>query len=847
MLRFSVKEKRAAAVLLLFFFLFTFSVYVGYAEASLIGYRVTEIKNLKAQKSGSSVILTWRFRCTNSLLVVAEYLADPMKVIRIHNGKEKVLTTIPVPEKDGYFEQRYTDKNPPKGEVTYRVSTVNKLGKGVSQSVTINTKEAAEGETSTSSGGESSEQLGTMEKPDWSERLASYLIGAPARWLLKVMGLYDPVDLIFGNYVVENPREVSKGRTEMSAETYYASQGDFKEVGALPYFNTFTEKEWNALNEFYGKMNQFVPIELVVVVVLMGLAYWYASTIPESKISLRTCFAGLLIAMFLLRIGGLLFAFLFDLNKLIVGQFYSIVQDKIADGTSFLTAFISVNQDGYLGAAILFVVSVFSIAVINFQYVMRKIVIALLIVLLPLVAVISVLKREVLGTWFRELISNIFLQSAHAAVLAFLIALGTAGGSSRGSIATTSEFWFSLVALLCLPTIAGLVRRIIGAETFGGFMGSFASGLGLSSLFVIGRILGGAGRIRHELPEKAGGVGAAAKEASAEGRMPVPALSKAAGFTLGAVGALAGGMSMGPVGMAAGGVAGTKIAGLFTDVASSVSSFYSKAKTEGITTALGFSDKLQVFDPESMRQAGQTVFGDNVIGKAAGSALAASSHLARLGGVALPHEVEAVEGAKNHIRSAQESIPVLQKNLEDLSSQRAAAKLEYDRAKMLYGPGSENYAEAKKVIDKAGGYEEAQKLVSSYYKEVEEGRARVERLSRKLAGIPKPGSPESRRTAEQLFEARRALEKLEQVRPGVQRIEKAIETVDNAEIYKKAKAEYEQVSAQEAEARLNLIEAEKAAARESLKEYFEKIRAEFPKQEDQGSGVFLRYFNKDRN
>jgi len=88
-----------------------------------------------------------------------------------------------------------------------------------------------------------------------------------------------------------------------------------------------------------------VPIELVLVVILMGIAYWYSATRPDSRISFRGYVAGLFLAMLLLRIGGMMFAFLFDINKLLVAQFFSAVEGRLSEGSSFLTAFISLEQD----------------------------------------------------------------------------------------------------------------------------------------------------------------------------------------------------------------------------------------------------------------------------------------------------------------------------------------------------------------------------------------------------------------------------------------------------------------------------------------------------------------------
>jgi hypothetical protein len=174
----------------------------------------------------------------------------------------------------------------------------------------------------------------TLDGPDWPERLAASLIAAPAKWLLHVVGLSDPLELIYGDFINQTADE-------------------FQKVQPQPYLSVFTKSEWNGLQEFYKKINEIVPIELVLVVIFMGIAYWYSATRPDSRISFRGYVAGLFLAMLLLRMGGMMFAFLFDVNRLLVAQFFSAVQDRLSEGSSFLTAFISLKQDGYIGSAVL--------------------------------------------------------------------------------------------------------------------------------------------------------------------------------------------------------------------------------------------------------------------------------------------------------------------------------------------------------------------------------------------------------------------------------------------------------------------------------------------------------------
>lgn len=92
---------------------------------------------------------------------------------------------------------------------------------------------------------------------------------------------------------------------------------------------------------------------------------------------------------------------------------------------------------------------------------------------------------------------------------------------------------------------------------------------------LVSRMLGGARKMVPQANESANLGTSAAKTGFGTAR--------AGSLTLGAVDALAGGMAAGPVGMAAGRGMGSREAGLFTDTAASLGSFFFQAKSEGLT------------------------------------------------------------------------------------------------------------------------------------------------------------------------------------------------------------------------------------------------------------------------
>ncbi len=689
--------------------------------------------------------------------------------------------------------------------------------------------------TSTVGSGTASQTPTQVQAPDWSEKMAAYLIAAPANWILNVFGLYDPLDLIYGNY--------------MSSDTGTSTaNGNLQPVGVLPYFSTFTLNEWNALTTYYDRIQDIIPIELVLVVVFMGIIYWYNSSNPDSKVSFRQCLVGLFVAMLLLRLGGMMFSFLFQINDMIVGQFFGIVQSQITSGTSFLTAFIGFGQDGYIGSAFLFLAAVFAVAVINWQYIMRKVVIAILIGILPLVAVISIIKREVIRIWFRELIANIFLQAAHAAVLSLLILLIASNtpatqGAVMGALVATPEFWFSIVALMGLPTIAGLVRRVIGAEDVGsGIGGSMAAGLGLASLFAVGKMLSGSKGLKSPTANTAGDLAGTAGDLAGTVKSSSPGSSlgsplswggvakatgrgalKVAGIAGTALGGLTGGMIGGAEGLALGAALGSKGMGLFTETTGSLAGFASNWKKEGLTSAMGMDDKAQMLDPGSMYAAGQNALGSNIVGKLAGAGLAVGSLAAR------PFNKDGVSSlidAQKHVKSNADSIPELRTNLAGLTTEKQMATARFDQAKSLYGPKSEAMINAQAAIDRSGvggkdgTMQTAQDQVDTSDHIYQNVQSKISDLSAQIERDP--GNVEIQ---QQLQDYKGDFSQLQEtIMPKIEDLRGAIAHVGGSSEYTDAKAHFEGVTAREADVKIQMMNAQKAITRQGLKEQFQKIR-----------------------
>ncbi|RJX20608.1 MAG: hypothetical protein C4570_03630 [Ammonifex sp.] len=640
------------------------------AWAGLNNPQATDLHGLKADYAEGKTQLTWAARVSYVLGQRGQVL-----VWREAGGKKECIVKLSVPDaKETSVVMNYTDANPPRSkEVKYTVEGFGSAGTP-SISVTVDTTKEEDSRTTSPQSGEintpgdnsifEQKLKNYEEQADWPERLAGSIVMAIPNWIIKTLGLYDPAELIFQEELKKPP----PWRTLLPGEDPPPSPADAKVL------NTFTEKEFGAVATFYDTLEGYVPIWLVVVLVVVALGIFWSAANPNSKLTFRDYFVGFLLGVFLLKFGVQLLSFVFDINWALVKSFQTIVADKL--GESFLACLYN-EEARSLGNAILACVAILSIGVINWQYTMRKISIALLLGLLPLVAVVSIppYNRGALGVWLKELVSNIFLQSAHAAALAFLILLIHAVPSGA------TAFWTKLAALVGLMGMASLVRRVIGAEGFGsGIATGIGAAFGLGTFFAMSQMLGGRGG--------KGAPGGAGKSGSASSR---GALGTAAGLGLGAVGVATGSMVSGAAGLGpeegliAGGTLGYAAGGTVADAGRNVSSFAGDVKKKGFSETVG-----NLYDPQTASAAGTRIFGDNVVGRTAGALMGAGS---RVAGRASPEEAQAARAARVGFGSLQENLEAGRARLTEMRPDLEAARAEHDYAKNMFGPNSANLQE----------------------------------------------------------------------------------------------------------------------------------------------------------
>jgi predicted nucleic acid-binding Zn-ribbon protein len=516
------------------------------------------------------------------------------------------------------------------------------------------------------------------QNADWPEKLGGSILLAIPNYIVSVIGLDDPLELIYQVEVDDPGFKFSRPQIVIEDKGGEDKGGSNNDV----YLHTFTKDEFGALAQFYDRLNEFVPVSLVVVIVLLGAGFLFVSVSPNTRLTAKDYIIGILIGLGILKFGIYLIAIFFDLNYMLVKFFHWIVGKQLS--ASFLDTLIDLESNA-IGSAIITFLAIFSIGIINWQYTLRKVVLALLIGLIPIVAVISIApsKRSAIDYWLREFIAQVFLQSSHAAALTLIILL----------IHANTGFWVSLVGIMSLPAIASIVRRVVGAESFGtGIASGIGTALGLGSLFAISKMLKPNGRVAKPPLDNAGGglVETAGSATGASGgfmgNMIRTGFRTAAGLTAGVAGGLITGAATGNpgFGLVTGIAAGTAVGGGIVDTAQSVIDNFRKSPAERMESH-GIIDPAQLDDPNQAFEYGKKLFGGGAIGTVAGLGMAAGKKVQSLMGHADP-------GIARQVKSAvDQNTANLSRARQELANYKpvydeARARLTY--AKSMFSPDS---------------------------------------------------------------------------------------------------------------------------------------------------------------
>lgn len=329
--------------------------------------------------------------------------------------------------------------------------------------------------------GDSLAEMSENEKPGIFERMVADLIIGPANWILNLLGMTDPVILVFG----KNPSGDETGFLQGSCTGQY----DCSEGLVLGIFEPGL---MDAIDALYRTFERYTPFPLVIALLLIALLMLFRGASAEGRSRAKDYIAAFLIGVAALRFGYYLWVFAASIVKKFTDIIWSAMMEVGIQPSLFLEMLWG-TRDGYtqnlsvksLGLAILVLIAAIMAIVINYQYTLRKIMMMALLALFPVSCVLTVFPkfRHSLQTWWDEFLSNLVLPAAHA------IALGLFFLMMRFSSSSVS-LWIIVVYMFALPAIAALVRKLVGAQgSAEGIWGAMSGMLGLAGLMSLTKMM----------------------------------------------------------------------------------------------------------------------------------------------------------------------------------------------------------------------------------------------------------------------------------------------------------------------------------------------------------------------
>lgn len=198
--------------------------------------------------------------------------------------------------------------------------------------------------------------------------------------------------------------------------------------GSKAFYNGIFDSQWQSRVMIFYFIFLGLAIALIIFAIIRILIKRNIATINSSaRYDMINGIQKLLISGFVLAFLFPVINMITKFNSLLVQVFYSTTQG------SFQDMFINMSSNtNVLGAFILQFVYLFISIYLNFTYIMRGIVLALLIASAPLFVIFMALgdnTSKIAEMWIREFLANVFLQSVHALMLTFFT---TVSISSRG-------------------------------------------------------------------------------------------------------------------------------------------------------------------------------------------------------------------------------------------------------------------------------------------------------------------------------------------------------------------------------------------------------------------------------
>lgn len=237
----------------------------------------------------------------------------------------------------------------------------------------------------------------------------------------------------------------------------------------------FTEKERSTIVEPMLKLFSASYVTLLVLAILIASLKMGLNAIsPQSRAEFwNDVKMWLLSAIFMLAYIPLTNT-LFGLNTVIVQSIRSLLGDNV-DGVSIISNFKDMSLSfGVMPMIITFLGEWLLATILNFVYISRKVIILILLIMGPIAAysMLFAKTRAFLGTWIKELVGNVFLQTIHAIVLFAFVMLSDLGA---GVI-------MKLGLMMMFIPVSGMISRWLNIGDSSSKVGSMMSMVGLGGI-----------------------------------------------------------------------------------------------------------------------------------------------------------------------------------------------------------------------------------------------------------------------------------------------------------------------------------------------------------------------------
>lgn len=334
-------------------------------------------------------------------------------------------------------------------------------------------------------------------KPSLIEKHLSTMLINLSNWVIDVSKAQDVSVLVFQD------ASIVKDNNEQFGNTTNANRDNLE-------YGIFPAKLFAGIEAFYNTFKGVMTVPIVVLLVGAGLFLLLdLMRSDEVRSKGKETLFGIITVILLIRFGSWLWGWIITVNYWIVDGIRQTLKEQGIAITRFTQTiwdsgqYSDITASMSFGTAVLIVFAVFMTFVINYQYIMRLIQLAMLIILFP-IAILSAMipnRNSVLNIWFTTFASNVFLQAGHAVALGlFFFAL---------SRSPELGFWLIAAMFFGLPAMADVVNRLVSGfmgEGGGGGMKTSASNTsgiaGLMAISKIGSSIAGGRGAKGSLEEK---------------------------------------------------------------------------------------------------------------------------------------------------------------------------------------------------------------------------------------------------------------------------------------------------------------------------------------------------------